>query len=203
MFCSGPADYKLCWATGFMITPHLAWWWDINKRSLDQLKIPLLKIICGTRFKQLGKTSSSEMKAACVRAYPKIKDHLCLLVCEIMWGDIDNKTNLFSITKNIFCRDSSVFSEAGLDYSSSLAFKVSFNNAASLAGVKSTRPPNTHCQILSSWQMILFCLCTLFAIKKHQAGGLRIVFKAFVCAGVCICECVWVHALFVRSGCSP
>ncbi len=176
--CSGPADYS------FMITPHLAWWWDTNKRSLDQLKIPLLKIICSTRFKQLGKTNSSEMKAVCVRAYQKIKDHLCLLVCKIMWGDIDNKTNLFSIRKNIFCRDSWVFSEAGLDYSCSLAFKVSFNNTASLAGVKSTRPPNTHCHILSVWQMIPFCLCALFSVKKHQVGPCVLFLRLFVC--VCI-----------------
>lgn len=128
------------------------------------------------------------MKAVCVRAFPKIKDHLSLLVCKIMWGDIGNKTNLFSIRKNILCWDSSVFSETGLDYCSALAFKVSFNNTASLAGVKSTRPPNTHCHILSSCQMISFCLCTLFAIKKNIKQGPVCCFQASVC--VCICYCV-------------
>lgn len=140
------------------------------------------------------------MKAVCVRAFPKIKDHLSLLVCKIMWGDIGNKTNLFSIRKNILCWDSSVFSETGLDYCSALAFKVSFNNTASLAGVKSTRPPNTHCHILSSCQMISFCLCTLFAIKKKTSSrGLCVVFRLlFVFVYVIVC----VHAFYVHGGCA-
>lgn len=43
--CSGQENYKCCWATGLTITPHLARWWDRNKRCLDQLKIPPFKII--------------------------------------------------------------------------------------------------------------------------------------------------------------
>lgn len=126
-----------------------------------------------------------------MHAFPKIKDHLCLLVCKIVWGDIGNKTNLFSIRENILCRDSSVFSETGLDYCSALAFKVSFNNPAALSGVKSTRPPNTHCHIPSFCQIISFCLCTLFAIKKHQAGAW--VFSAF---------CLWLYvAVWAASTC--
>lgn len=84
--CTSPGQCKRCWATGLTITPHLAWWWDTNKRSLDRLKIPRHKIISSTTFEQFGKTNFSEMKAACVHAQPQIKDHLCLLVCKIMWG---------------------------------------------------------------------------------------------------------------------
>lgn len=43
--CKSPVDYKLCWATSFMITLHLAWWWGRNKKSTDQLKILQHKVI--------------------------------------------------------------------------------------------------------------------------------------------------------------
>ena len=101
----------------------------------------------------------------------------CLSVCEFRCGDIDCKTNLFSIRKNILCKDSCVF-RAGLDYSSIPAFKVCVNTA-SLTGAKSTRPPNIHCQISSFCQFIPLCLYTLFAIKKHQT--VPVFFQASVC----------------------
>lgn len=99
------------------------------------------------------------MKVICAHAYPKIKDHICLLLGKIIGGDTDSKTYLFSIRVNILCCDSSVISTTGLDYCSLLVFKERFNNTASLAGIKSRR---------HLCQTIPLCLCTLFAIKKHQ-----------------------------------
>lgn len=90
----------------------------------------------------------------------------------------------------MLCRASPVYSEAGPDYSSTLAFKVSFNNTASLAGVKSTRPPNTHCQILFLCQIIPVCLCTLFAIKNIKQGPCVVSRLLFVC--ICDCLSAWV-----------
>lgn len=112
--CGGSGVYKLCWPTDLTITPHLAWWWDINKRSLDQLQIPHLKNNLKHNIWAVGENKLLRDEGSlCLCMHPplpkKIKDHLCLLVCKIMWGDIDDKTNLFSIRKNILCWDSSVF----------------------------------------------------------------------------------------------
>lgn len=52
--CTSPGRCKRCWATGFTITPHLAWWWDINKRSLDQLKIPRHKYNLKNNIRTVG-----------------------------------------------------------------------------------------------------------------------------------------------------
>lgn len=135
------------------------------------------------------------MKGACVCTFCKKEKknqrpsmfHLFLLECKFMWGDIDCKSNLLSITKNILCRDFCSF----IHYRPWLfpSFKVLFN-IASVTGVKTTRLLNTHRHI--SVKLFLSCLCRLFAIKQHQPEPVWCL-QAFVCT----CDCVRV---FLEDG---
>lgn len=78
-----------------------------------------------------------------------------------------DKTNLFLVTKNILCWDSSVISAKGLDYCSAIVFRLSFNKCASLACVKSTRH---------------FCQIILFCFVRIKRG------PTFCFQALCVCE---------------